>query len=83
MPDIALKIPAIFEAYVDIAIVRFQYLYPEVNIQQNGLEISYEENKSHSNDDLKQEILHLIYKEKIYAETLEIRNSLYRSISDG
>ena len=82
MTNIKVYIPAIFKDFIGCAIVRFQYLYPEVNIQQNGLEISYEENKSHSNDDLKQEILHLIYKEKIYAETLEIRNSLYRRISD-
>ena len=76
-----LALPENFKAYLDATLVRFQYLYPEASISITGSDIQISAAQNVSNTDLKQEFLHLLYKEKIYAETLEIRKSLYQAIT--
>jgi hypothetical protein len=80
MSFVTLSIPENFKDYIGNAVLRFQYLHPKAKIDVRGLEIIVEENEE---TDFKQEILHLIYKEKIYTETLDIRHSLFRRIADA
>ncbi len=82
MVDIVIKIPSKFESFLETAILRFQYLYPELEVTLSGLQVNIKNTKTHSLHSLKKELLHLIYKEKIYSETLDIRTAIYRGISD-
>lgn len=79
--DILINVPEKFGKFIDAALMRFGYLYPDVPIKLKDGEIFITSNEIEFFK-LKQEILHLIYKEKIYEETLEIRKSIYKSISD-
>ncbi len=83
MVDVVIDIPLIFERFLETAILRLQYLYPELEVAHSGLQVNIKNNETHSASSLKKELLHLIYKEKIYSETLEIRTALYKGISDG
>lgn len=82
MSDFVIDIPSKFESFLDTAILRFQYLYPELELAIIGLRVNIRTPQPHSLSSLKKELLHLLYKEKIYSETLEIRKALYRGISD-
>lgn len=82
MADIVIEIPSKFESFLETAILRFQYLYPELEVTLSGLQVNIKNTKTHSLQNLKKELLHLIYKEKIYSETLDIRTAIYRGISD-
>jgi len=75
-----IQIPKKFEPYLDAALVRFQYLYPETIVSLSALELTLT-NEASLETKLKEEFLHLLYKEKIYSETLDIRRSLYQAIS--
>ena len=82
MADIVINIPLKFERFLETAILRFQYLFPELEVSLCGLQVNIKINGTQSSSDLKKELLHLIYKERIYSETLEIRTALYKGISD-
>lgn len=68
-----------FAPFIEDAVIRFNYLYPEVNIAQEGnkIRLSGDVAKIH-----KSEFFHLLYKQKIYQETLSIRKDIYKMISD-
>lgn len=82
MQKIEVTIPEEFGKYINSASLRFQYLYPDVTISISNANISIEGGEEGLLNNLRQELLHLVYKEKIYSETLEIRKSIYRAISD-
>jgi hypothetical protein len=60
-------------------IVRFSYLYPndKVLIQKDKIFIEGEETTL---PERMQEFFYLLYRQKIYQETLAIRNKIYESI---
>lgn len=80
MPKITLSIPEEFESYRGSALTRFQYLHPEAEVESIGNEISI---TCADVAYLKRDLLHLLYRQKIYEETLELRTALYKKISNG
>ena len=77
--EFSLVIPNSFEKYIDQTVVRFGYLYPNLEIKFDNCEIIFSsiEDIKINFDEVKKEFLHQIYKEKIYSETMEIRNKIY------
>lgn len=67
------------EDIIKSTIVRFSYLYPadKVLIQKNKIFIEGEEETLSKRI---QEFFYLLYRQKIYQETLSIRNKIYESI---
>ena len=61
------------------AIVRFSYLYPDdkILIEEDKIFI---EGEDKTLSERIQELFYLIYRQKIYQETLSIRNKIYESI---
>ena len=80
MSQTSIKIPIIFHPYVESALLRFSSLYPEANISQKADEILLT-CPDQSTPELRQELLHLLYREKIYIETMDLRRNLFSAFS--
>ncbi len=72
------EIPKAFLDFTDSAIVRMGYLYPHANISLNDTAVTISSENDNNQDDLRREFLHLLYREKIYLETLDIRKELFK-----
>lgn len=80
MVAVITTVPQVFACYVDAAIIRFSYLCPNIDIKRDGLEIQFSGNDFEP-DQARQEFFHLLYRERIYTETLELRKAVYHSIA--
>ena len=80
--SIQFDIPDLFEPHVDGAIVRSAYIYPDIQIQRTNLSIKASAPDLDSGFPLaefKSQFFYLLYREKIYQETIDIRASLYKA----
>ena len=80
MNKITIKIPDGFKSYVDASIARSSYLFPELNIyisdEPSSVEISGL-NNSMDAENIKKDFFNILYKKRIYSETLAIRRTIY------
>jgi hypothetical protein len=84
MTSFKLNIQNAFKEYVDSALVRFNYLYPEVNVnrEEETLMFSFDQDEGDIEIDLiKKEFNYLLYREKIYKDTLPVKRWLFSSPS--
>ena len=82
MDKITITIPNSFSGYIDASIVRASYLFPDFKIclseEPCSVDISgFKESMDLEN--IKKEFLNILYRERIYSETLPIRRTLYGS----
>ena len=75
-----LPVAEVFEPYVASALVRLGYLYPDARFVPvaNGIEITTD---GADHDVLAREVQYALYREKIYAETLPLRQSLIDAVT--
>ncbi len=80
MSEMTIVIPGSFREYVEAAIVRASYLFPEMiicaaedflSVDISGLDESMDMEK------IKKDFLNILYRERIYSETLPIRRTIY------
>ena len=81
MNNFSISIPISFKDYLDAAIVRASYLYPNLNLKssqdsEEALIISSE--NPFDFESFKKDFLNILYRERIYSETLPIRKTIYR-----
>jgi hypothetical protein len=80
MNKITITIPESFKSYIDASIVRASYLFPELKItmseEPSSVEISGLD-ESMDLENIEKEFFNILYKERIYSETLPIRRTLY------
>jgi hypothetical protein len=76
-----IDVPEAFRAYLDVAIARFQVLHPGVLIEHCHPAIRISEVGSLGASNAQRELLHLLYRERIYTETLPMRHSLLRALT--
>ena len=80
MTSVSVEVSATFSGFVEQVIVRMGYLRPELELSydKDGSQIRacFDETIS-SGEDVAREIRFLLYREKIYQETLPIRMRLY------
>lgn len=82
METITISVPVKFKPFLDASILRFQYLFPEISVDVNGGDVVLSCFDKSVSSTIKQELFHLIYREKILAETLEVRTHIYKAISN-
>ncbi len=78
----SVSIPRSFRAYLNSAIVRASYLYPNLNLefsQDSGESVIVSSEKSFDFENFKKDFLCILYRERIYSETLSIRKAIYGS----
>lgn len=80
MKEIIIKIPKSFENYFDAAIVRAKYLYPDLEItkSENSESLTIiSKNGNFDKSKFEKEFLNILYRERIYSDTLAIRKTIY------
>ena len=80
MKEIIIKIPKSFENYLDAAIVRATYLYPNLEITKSEKSDSLaiiSENGNFDRHKFQKDFLNILYRERIYSDTLAIRKTIY------
>ena len=80
MNKITITIPESFKSFIDASIVRASYLFPELKIciseEPSSVDISGLK-ESTDVENIKKEFFNILYRERIYAETLPIRRTIY------
>ena len=79
MDTYSVDIPEAFTGLIDNAILRLNYLYPDLQFSVQGSVINVQ-GEIDSVEQLKKEITYLIYREKVYEEYLPIRKKIYEDI---
>ena len=80
MSKIAIPIPNSFEIYVDAAIVRASYLHPDLKYHKSQESMSVEISTLNETIELekgRKDFLAILYRERIYSETLPVRKTIY------
>tara|TARA_Y100000992_G_C21226903_1_gene473375 strand:+ start:935 stop:1174 length:240 start_codon:yes stop_codon:yes gene_type:complete len=79
MKELLIDLKGFKEEYLNLAITRLSYLYPKLNFKRQNTSIFV---KGPIDDDeiIKKEINFCVYREKIYAENLEIRKKIFEEI---
>ncbi|MDX8518181.1 hypothetical protein RFM23_17655 [Mesorhizobium abyssinicae] len=79
--EVVVQVPPQFDKYVDSAMLRLQSLYPTCRLATIDGAISIGSSGSLAEDQLRRAVLHTLYREKIYAETLSMRQALFRAVT--
>ena len=77
-----IAIPESFAKYVDATIVRSSYLFPDLTIVKSSKPLSVNISGLREVTELekfKKDFFNILYKERIYSETLSIRKTIYGS----
>lgn len=79
--ELVVPIAPQFSAYADAAMLRIQMLYPGCQLAIADGAIVARLSADHSEDHLRKAILHAVYREKIYTETLSMRRALVSAVT--
>jgi hypothetical protein len=69
--------------FAGAAITRLGYLYPRIVFGYAGNAISAVGEADVGEQKIRKDVLYAVYREKIYAETLDMRRSLIATVSEG
>ncbi|TPI11148.1 hypothetical protein FJW06_20705 [Mesorhizobium sp. B4-1-3] len=78
--DVVVEIPPQFEKYADAAMLRLQVLYPACRIARQDGETAVRSSGCLAEDQFRKDVLHFVYREKIYSETLTLRQALVAAV---
>lgn len=78
--SIQIEVPTLFYRYADSVAVRLMARYEELNMIFNGKILEIFSYKKIDENKFKREIMEALYKEKIYNETLAMREIFIRSV---
>ncbi len=73
------QIPQPFKDYVGTAIVRFEGQHPGIRVLPDAEGVILEGENAQA-DESRSDFLHVLYREKIYAETLPMRQALLKAV---
>lgn len=67
--------------YIPASITRLSYLFPDVEFDksQKGIQVTIKNEADFR--EIKREVMHQLYRERIFAETLELRKNYYKMLS--
>lgn len=82
--SLGLQIPVSeqFHAYCDQAMLRLGYLYPDLDFSFSGSAICVSGGETQSISNLSREVKFALYREKIYQESLPLRERMYQALFD-
>lgn len=75
------EVPSQFEPYLAAALLRVQVLFPALTFRRNGTDIAIGVTGSAEKINVRKALLHAVYREKVYAETLSMRQDLVSAVT--
>lgn len=75
------EVPPRFLEYLDVALVRLHALFADYRFSRTDCTIHVHGSESLSQDQVRRTILYTVYREKIYAETLDMRQALIEAVT--
>jgi hypothetical protein len=78
---VAVEVPPQFGTYVAAALLRVQAQYPSCRFAEDGEVVTIRSPVGTTEDELRKSILHAVYREKVYAETLSMRQALIAAVT--
>ncbi|TIS92002.1 hypothetical protein [Mesorhizobium sp.] len=79
--ELVVEVPPQFEKYTDAAMLRLQALYPACRLARQSGGISLSSSGGVAADQFRKDVLHAVYREKIYSETLTMRQALVAAVT--
>lgn len=79
MKELFIELKEFKEEYLSLAITRLSYLYPKLNFEKKNNSI-FVKGLIEDVENIKKEVNFCVYREKIYAENLEIRKKIFEEI---
>ncbi len=79
--DFVVDIPPRFQEYLDAVLLRVQAIHSGCQFSRSGCAISVRARDGHSEAQIRKTVLHAVYREKIYAETLGMRQALVAAVT--
>lgn len=80
-PKIVLSLDVSFEPHLQSALVRFRYLRPDAEVETHPGHVKIALSQNHEEaDQVAQDFQFCLYREKIYRETLQLRQTMIRGL---
>jgi hypothetical protein len=79
--QVTIEIPQTFHQFVDGALLRLQAQYPRLRFKSSSAGVETEPVTAADLDELRRNVFHAVYREKIYVETLPLRQSLIKAVT--
>jgi hypothetical protein len=76
-----IDIPQSFRSFVEGALLRVQTQYPSLRFTATSAGIEIVSVPAGDLDDLRKNVIHAVYREKIYVETLPLRQALIEAVT--
>lgn len=77
---VRLDVPQQLLPFVGTALTRLTYLFPRVSFAATDTALTAEVGEDIDASELRREMAHTLYREKIYQETLDMRRQLIRAL---
>jgi len=77
--EVRLTVPNQLHSYMPTTLIRLNYLYPDLTFSVETTDIVVGNCPVDRETFIKRDVLYTLYREKIYAETLSMRRSLFEA----
>jgi hypothetical protein len=81
MTQLIIPVSEVLRPYADLATVRLGYLYPKISFSCQVETILVSSKTEIDEIKIRRDVLYALYREKIYAETLSMRQALVTMVS--
>lgn len=79
---ISIDVPEAFRPYAEAVVLRLGYIFPENPAILTGSRVQIRA-PSDREPQFRREVTHLLYREKVYSETLPVRRALFQALKNG
>lgn len=79
--SLVVELDSSFAQFAPSAVLRLSYILPNLNFKASGAAVSVEGDLPEDLGALRRDILHAVYREKIYTETLPMRTAFFDAVT--
>lgn len=81
MAELTIPVSEVLRPYAELAVTRLGYLYPKMIFSYRELNVVVSSDADIDETKIRRDVLYALYREKIYSETLSMRQSLIAMVS--
>lgn len=81
MAEFVIPISEVLHPYGELAVIRLGYRFPKITFSYQAHTVLVSSETEIDQEKIRRDVLYAVYREKIYAETLAMRQSLVTMVS--